>query len=311
MDREKLKRRLQRLISKTYLKNTLTKIVTYILLIDLSFVFLLPFIYMVVTSFMTDANLSDVSIKWVPTSLYLENFRRAFRALSYNRHLINSLIMIFFCTAGHVFSDSLAGYALAKYQFRGAKLFFVIVVLSMVVPMQIIIIPTYLQFYRLGFTGTYLPMIIPAFLGYGLKGGMFIFLYRQYFLGIPKEYIEASRIDGCGFLSSFYRIVFPTATTPTLVTCVLSIIWHWNDYFEATFYVRSQKWQVLTQRLPMIYNEFKSINVPDPVTKMPLRIYNEAVFMAATFLVILPILILYLILQKSFIEGIERTGHVE
>ena len=185
------------------------------------------------------------------------------------------------------------------------------VILSMIVPIQLTIIPTYLQFFRLGLIGGYLPILLPAFLGNGLKSGLYIFIFRQYFISVPKEFIEASRIDGCGFISTFYRIVFPNAKAPILVTCVLSIIWHWNDYFEPTFYIRSTRWHLLSQRLPSIYTIFRAVDELCPITYQPLRIFNEGVFMAATFLVVMPLIILYLILQKGFVEGIERTGHVE
>ena len=260
---------------------------------------------------MTDADLTDISVRWIPTVFYIGNYSRALVALQYNRYLTNTLMLTVSATIGHVFSCSLAGYALAKYRFVGNTVFFFLVIISMIVPIQLIIIPTYLQFFRLGLIGGYLPILLPAFLGNGLKSGLYIFIFRQYFLGVPREFIEASRIDGCGFIRTFYKIVFPNAKMPVLVTSVLSIIWHWNDYFEPTFYIRSTRWHLLSQRLPSIYTIFRAYDEQCPITLQPLRVFNEGVFMASTFLVVLPLILLYLILQKGFVEGIERTGHVE
>lgn len=303
--------KIRKFTSIGFWKTNTYKGATYLILADLAFVFLLPFLYMIITSLKTDADLVDTTIKWVPTALCFENYVRAFKALDYPKHLLNSAFLTTLCTIGHIFSCSLAGYSLAKFKYYGKNLFFILVMLSIITPVQVIILPLYLRYGSLNMLGTYLPLIVPSFFGYGLSGALFIFIYRQYFLGMPKEFIEAAKIDGCGFISTFYKVIFPISKSPTLVTLVLSMIWHWNDYFEPTFYIRRTNLHLLSQKLPNIYHIFKASGKTDPITNLPIKVYNEAVFMAATFLVVLPLLVAYLVLQRQFVEGIERTGHVE
>ncbi|HOJ11423.1 MAG TPA: carbohydrate ABC transporter permease [Clostridiales bacterium] len=303
--------KLRKLKQLSFWRRNFYKTANYLILADLAFVFLLPFLYMIITSLKTDADLVDTTVKWIPTTICIENYVRAFRALDYVKHLKNSVLVTGLCTAGHVFSCSLAGYSLAKYRYYGRNLFFTFVILSIITPIQVILLPLYLRYGKLNMLGTYLPLILPTFFGYGLSGALFIFIYRQYFLGIPQEFIEAAKIDGCGFISTFYRVVFPTSKSPTLVTTVLSLIWHWNDYFEPTFYIRRSHLHLLSQKLPNIYHLFQQAGKFDPVTQLQIKVYNEAVFMAAIFLVVLPLLVIYIVLQRQFVEGIERTGHVE
>jgi multiple sugar transport system permease protein len=311
VSRKRIPLKVRKLGSAAFWRKNAFKGATYLILADLAFVFLLPFIYMIITSVKTDADLIDATVKWVPTALCWDNYVRAFNALGYVRHLFNSIFLTSVCTIGHIFSCSLAGYSLAKYKYYGKNLFFTLVLICIITPVQVIILPLYLRYGSLNMLGTYLPLVIPTFFGYGLSGALFIFIYRQYFLGMPKEFIEAASIDGCNFIGTFYRVIMPTSKSPTLVTLVLSMIWHWNDYFEPTFYLRRPYLHLLSQKLPNIYHIFKATGKIDPITNLPIRIYNEAIFMAATFLVVLPLLIAYLILQRNFVEGIERTGHVE
>lgn len=289
-----------------YWSKTLIRLLTYILLIDLAFVFIYPFLFMIISSLKNYRDLMNPAIKWLPSTLHWQNFITAFRALNYMVHLKNSLIVVVLATIGHVFSGSFAGYGFARYKFPGNSLLFASVLLVIMTPIQVLLIPLYSKYAELHWTNSYLALVVPSFLGFGLRGALFIFIFRQFFLGIPKDLEEAARIDGCGFLMTFFRIILPTSKSAILVTAVLSTIWRWNDYIEPNIYIMDTKLQLLTQRLPMMYKMLKEAGV---FTKPGSEFYyNEAVVMAGTLIAILPVLVIYAFLQKEFVQGIEHTG---
>jgi len=290
-------------------KNVCFRAGFYFLLLALSFIFLYPFITMIVKSLMTDSDLINITVKWIPTKLTWSNYKIAYQKLWFSRFVWNSALVAVLCTVGHAFSGALTGYAFARYKFFGKSFLFALVILSMIVPVQTIIFPLYMQYSNWGVLNTYVPLILPCFFGFGLSGGFFIFLFRQFFMGMPYEMEEAARVDGCGPIRTYFRIMLPMARAPMLVCIVLGVVWHWNDYFEPGVYINDTALRMLPNRLPSLYalldkENFSMIQVND----IEGVIFNEAMLMAATFLCILPIMIFYLILQRRFMEGVERSG---
>ncbi len=291
------------------------RLVAYFLLFDVAFVFLYPFLNMLITSVMTIEDLNNIAVKWVPSVLHFKNYQYAYQQLGsanswgYWGSLLNSVRLVVLTTFGHVVSCSMVAYALARYHYKGRGLMFVLVLLTIIVPIQSIIVPQYIVYSNLHIVEGVLPLIIPTFFGFGLKGGLFVFIFRQFFLGLPGELEEAARIDGCGAFRTYVRIIMPVSKTAILVVSVLSIVWHWNDYFEPALYLRSQGDFLLPQMLPNIYENMRKAGTD--VTMMENReLYTLGVAMAATVLVVLPVFILYIFLQRKFMEGVERTGIV-
>ena len=284
----------------------------YTLLIGLSFVFLYPFLFMISTSFKSYQDLMDVSINWIPRGMRFENYKVAFDSLYYWTAFKNSLVQTSISTFAHIIVCSFVGYGFARFRFPFRNFCFFIVVLSILIPAQILIVPQYIFFVPFNLTRTLWPMIIPTFLGYGLKGGLFIFIYRQYYLRLPKSLEEAARIDGCGPIRAYFKVVFPSATSTTVVTLILSMVWHWNDYFEPGVYLKSTKDFLLPQNLPGLYEMIASMEsaVSEKMALLKFT-YHEGVVMAATLLVTMPLLVVYLFLQRKFVEGVERSGMVE
>jgi multiple sugar transport system permease protein len=291
------------------MKKIIFKLLFYLLLFDLAFVFLYPFIIMIVDSLKTDNDLYNITVKWIPSNFEFENYVIAFQRLNFFRYFKNSAIVVALATIGHLLSCSCVGYGFARYQFKGKGILFAFVVLAIIVPTQVIIFPLYMQYSNWDWVDSYLPIIVPSFFGFGLSGGFFVFLFRQFFSGLPYEMEEAARIDGCGAIRTFFKIMLPMARSSLLVGLVLSIVWHWNDYFEPNVYISSHEKFMLPSRLPVLYGLLNSENY-DAITinDMDSVIFNEAMLMAATFLVIVPILIIYSFLQKKFMEGVERSG---
>lgn len=298
----------------------ITKIMLYLFLAVISFVFIFPFLYMLVTSVKSPYDLYDSTVNWIPRSFYYMNYVNAFRQLNFGRHFIISVAVTLLATLLHVFVDSYIAYGLSRYNFPGKNLLFFIVILSIIIPTQVIILPQYIQFVALHWKNTYLPIIVPILFGFGLRGGLFIFLFRQFFLGLPKAVEEAAKIDGCSHLQVYSRIALPMAKTSVLVCVVLSMVWHWNEYFETTIYFDEMEFWPLPSMLPRIYTLFEQTfkgaaagglsGVGGAAANVSSMI-SEGVVMAATFMVIVPVIIAYFFLQKQFMQGIERSGLVE
>jgi multiple sugar transport system permease protein len=281
----------------------------YLVLFDLAFVFLYPFITMIIDAFKSEEDLINSTVTWIPTSLYWQNFQTAFKQLDYVDFFKNSAIVTIVATIGHVISCSFIGYGFARYRFKGKSILFGGVILSMLVPTQVIIFPLYMNYSTWGWIDTYLPLCVPAFLGFGLRGGFYIFLFRQFMMSLPYEMEEAAKIDGCGPLKTFIKIILPMSRSSILVCSVLSIVWHWNDYFEPRIYLNSYKLAMLPSKLEPLYEALNRISSEsDDASTSGTVIVNQAMCMAATFLVILPLLIAYTFVQKKFMEGVERSG---
>lgn len=296
---------------KRFFRDGVLRAAFYFLLATLSFVFLYPFIKMITQSLMTDEDLINITVKWLPSSLTWSNYSVAYRKLQFGTYVWNSVKVAVIATIGHVFSCAMTGYAFARYQFRFKGLLFGFVILSMIVPVQTIIIPSYIQYSNWGWINSelYLPLLVPTFFGFGLSGGFFIFLFRQFFLGLPYEMEEAARVDGCGPIRTYWRIMLPMSQSSLLVCSVLSLVWHWNDFFEPGVYITDVWLKMLPNRLPSLYAELnKEQHTMIQSNDIEGIMFNEAMLMAATFLCIVPILILYLILQRRFMEGVERSG---
>lgn len=295
-------------------RRRLIRIFIYLFILGVSFVYIYPYLFIIITSLKDKKDLGDVTVMWFPKTLNWGNFQVAWEVLRYSRSFLNSALVTLGATLGHLFSCSFIAYGFARYQFPLRKIFFTFVILSFMVPIQSYILPLYIQYGSLKMLNTYYPFILPSFLGFGLRGGLFVFLFHQFFLNFPPSLEEASRIDGCNFLGTYFRIFFPNVKTPLLTCGILSMVWHWNDYFEPSLYLDRAEKFLLPQKLPTLYDLIEKAQkgqLSTEATDKLALIFNDAVVMAATLLCLLPVLIVYLFLQKRFMTGIERTGLVE
>jgi len=294
----------------------------FVLMCMIAFVYLYPFLYMVITALKTSDDLSDQTVQWIPRTLALYNFSNAFEKLEYPRHFVISVCLSGFCIIVKVFVCSYIAYGFARFRFVGHRLLFGIVLLSMIIPVQTLLLPQYILFAQYEWIGGYLPMTIPQLTGFGLRGGVFIFLFRQFFLTTPKSLEEAAKLDGCGYLRTYAQIALPTAKSAIVITVVLSLVWSWNEYYEPTIYLRDYTLWPLPSMLDRMYTTYHSYvgsTTSDPskliqelrtldVETLKRTMINEGTLMAATFLAILPVLIAYAFLQKRFVQGIENSG---
>lgn len=296
---------ISRLASKSRWTSLIYRVFVYVILIDLAFVFLYPFIYMITTSLKQPEDLLDFAIKWIPKSLAWENFYYGMEGLQFMTHFKASAMISGLSVIGQLLSCSFIAYGFARIKFPGREVLFFLCMFTMIVPPQTIIVPLFMQYKEMGWNDSILPLVVPAFFGGGLRGALFIFLFRQLFKGLPWELEDAARVDGCGSFKVYWRIIMPLTTPAIVVTTLLSLVWHWNDYFEPSIFLTSEDKYTLPMMLPRLYNSLSTVKGSN------FEVFSLPVVMGATFVVLLPMLLVYLFLQRYFIQGVERSGLVE
>lgn len=299
-------------IKASSVRGFFARAILYVMLLGLAFVFLQPFIHMTVNAFKTYTDVMNISIKWIPREGTLQNWKLAADALNFKTSILNSMLVTSLSTLGHLLSCSFVAYGFTRYKFPGRNLLFGIVIFSIIVPVQTISVSLYMLYSKLDWVGTYLPLIVPTFLGMGLNGGLFIFLFRQYYLRLPASLEEAAAIDGCNEYGTFFRIILPSTGSTMLVCFILSFVWHWNDFYEPGLYITKTKKYLLPQMLPSMYDFFEKMDVNTSKESLEMALkYHAGVIMAGTLICVLPLLILFLFFQNKFMQGIERSGLVE
>lgn len=311
--------------NKLILKNRVSTIAITIFkalfIIGLSYLFLFPIFYMFSVSLQDPSAASDPTIVWIPKAISLESISSVVKIMKYYSSAGLSLIISIVSTLGSLLSCSLVAYGLARYKFFGNKIIMALVVLTIVVPPQTTLISSYLNFRFFDFFGitkiigaseinllnTPWTMILPSFFASGLRAGLFIFIFRQFFIGLPKELEEAAAIDGCGVIKTFFSIIVPLAKPAFITVLLFSFVWHWNDFYTSSMYFMEG-----TRPLTPTLNSLSSIlnqtiiQGSSSVSHFQIRTYMAA----GALLTVLPPLILYIFTQKYFTEGATRSGIV-
>ncbi len=282
-------------------------IVRAIFIIGFSFVILHPLINMLTRAFMEPQDLYDSSVLWVPQNFTFANFDIAINGLQYGKAFFNSLWSAGLATLLQVASCTFAGYALARYNFPCRNIAFGLVIFTLIVPPQLTMISSYIYFNDLKLVGTELPIMIMAATGNGIRAGLFIFIVRQSFKSFPREIEEAAMVDGAGHFRTFFSIMLPAAVTVLVTVVLFSFVWYWNDVFYVNLYNRNF-WS-LSNCIDMAkysfanYPEFQGFSEFDPVISKNLR-------SVAAILIIGPLVLLFIVLQRYFVESVERSGIV-
>lgn len=287
----------------------LKQFLVYALLICIGFIYVYPILHMISGSFMTLDDLLDSSIKWLPSSLNFNNFVQAAKSMSFWTALWQSIVLAGIPTICNLISCSIIGYGLARFNFPGKAAVMGIIILSFVLPSQITMIPTYVLYSNLKILNTIWAFILPAMFGQGFNAPIFILIFWQFFRQIPKVLIEASRIDGAGFFKSFYRVALPSAAPAFITVALFSFVWYWNESYLTELYVHgvygASNWTSLVIQLDNFATNFSSYQQTATAGATNL---NESINMAGTLLSILPLMLLYFVLQRHFVESIDRTG---
>lgn len=287
-------------------KGLLFRAFIYLILIDVAYIYLNPIFTMVTTMVKNSADLLDPSVTWVPRSIYTGVIQEAWTMLKYPQAFSISITIAGSVAVLQTVSCAVAGYAFARLDFPFKKTMFFLLLLSFVVPTQVIILPNLIAASKLGLMKSYIPIIIPAIFGHGLKGALFVIIYRQFFSTQPKELEEAAKIDGANVFKVFYKVMLPLAKPAILVVFLFSFVWSWNDYYLPSMYLTGVKEVPLSMGISQI-----QAMIAQREADFGPSIFDNPLKMATSFLIILPPMILYAFTQRWFVEGVERTGLVE
>lgn len=279
--------------------------VLYALLVAIGFVYLYPLLFMFVTSIKSPADLLNPMVQWVPNEIHVGNYAKALRVLNYPVALMNSILSSVGPSVLQTAVASLVGYGLARYRFPGRRVIMLLILVTFIIPPQNTAIPQMLTYRNLGLLGSVFSLLIPASLGQGFKSPIFILIFYQTFIALPKVLEEAARLDGASDLRIFLSIAIPSAFPAYIVAFIFSVVWYWNETYLTVIFLEGG-----LQTLPLQLSKFAQAyeNLYPPGTVNIFDRLNEAVKMSGTFLNILPLLVLYFVLQKWFVESIERTG---
>lgn len=305
---------------KAFVGHGLFSIFRLVLLISVSYIVLYPLFAMISFSLMDRSDILDSSVTWISKTPTFNNFVYAWEALEYPTSFFNTLLVGGVSAFLEIFSCAIAAYGFARFKFKGKNFLFGLVLLTAIVPVQILVIPLYLNysfFDVLGILGalsdwlgigqgyvdltdTPFTFWLPSLFGVGLRSGIFIFIYRQFFMGLPKELEEAAAMDGCGPLRTFFKIIIPSAGVVFLTVTIFAVIWHWNEYYQSVIFFTTQF--PLSVKLSSITTELSSSGISQD--------FAAPYVSAACLLFILPVLIMYLFMQKKFIQSVDRVGIV-
>lgn len=254
-------------------------------------------------------DLLDTSVDWIPSTFYIKNYVNAAKSMNFWKTFGQSVIIAGLPTLLNVVVCSIIGYGFARYNFRGKKIMLGILIFSFILPAQVTMMPNYVWYSDLKILNSLNAFILPAALGQGLKSQIFILIFYNFFRQVPQALIEASKIDGAGHFKSFVKIALPSAAPAILVVFLFSIVWYWNESYLTQLYVcgavSKSDWSTLVVSLK---NFADSYTTQASVSGSGMVSLNESIKMSGTMLSILPLLIMYFVLQRQFVESLDRTG---
>lgn len=283
------------------------KIAIYSILIGISFIYLYPILRMLAMSLMTLEDLNDVQRNWLPSSFYLSNYVKAFKSLNYMDALKDSLIVSVLPSLVSLVSSSLVGYGLGIYNFKGKKVILGILVALFVVPTVLTSLPTFILYRTIGILDSITGYLVPAIFGFGIRQSLFILIFYQFFRQIPKELLEAAEIDGASQFRIFIQVAIPLTVTAFLICFLYSFVWYFNETTLVTLYFPT-KYRPLARAINTFDQTYRKMFTTGTGIGAEAEQYNEGILFAGTLLSIAPLLLVYAVAQKWFIEGIDKSG---
>ena len=267
----------------------ISKFLTYFALIVGSLIMVFPFLWMILTSSKTVTESMQIDpVVIFPSKLMLDNFVEATTSLPFTNLYMNTILMVFFRVVCAIAFSSMAGYAFAKLKFRGKNLLFTVVLMQMSLPSQIFIIPQYQMVAKMGMANTIFALVFP-----GIVSAFGVFFLRQTYMSIPEEIGEAAYLDGCNQFQTFYKVMFPLTGTSVAALTIFTAVFAYGDLMWPQVVNSDINMMTLSAGLSTLQGQFST---------------NFPVLMAGSLLAMLPMVVLYLIFQRQFVEGIAGTG---
>lgn len=262
--------------------------------IILAFVMLYPLIWMLMSSFKDKNEIFTTAYSLWPTTWAIgENYSNGWKGIGgvgFGTFMLNSILVTFFATLGNIVSSVMAAFALARVNFKGAKFWFTCVMITMLVPSQVMVVPQYIIFKNLSLINTRISIIMPWFFG----GAFFIFMIIQFIRGLPRELDEAAAIDGCSQFQTMVRILLPNIVPVVITSTIFSVYWSWQDFFQPLIFIDDPKKYTIPLALKMYL---------DPTSSS-----DYGAMLAMSVVSIAPVVICFLIFQKYIVEGVASSG---
>ncbi|HHY54277.1 MAG TPA: carbohydrate ABC transporter permease [Chloroflexi bacterium] len=266
-------------------------LLVYVLVVPGAILFTIPLLWMLSTALKDPKQIFVFPPQWLPNPVMWSNFPRGWNDfLPFNTFLVNSLIITISNIVGNLISCSLAAFAFARLRARGKNFLFILVLGTMLLPQEVTVIPQYVLFTRLGWNDSWLPLMVPPWFGWPF----FIFLLRQFFMGIPRELDEAARLDGASSWRILWNVILPLSKPALATVVIFGFIGNWNNFLYPLIYIRSMDKQVLAVALNMFRGAYGNA--------------NYQFMMAVSLLVLLPVLLVFFFGQRLFVRGIALTG---
>lgn len=288
----------------SYKTGFLYKVAYYSLLVLFGFCFIYPLIRMLVYSFMSPADVINPFVEYIPSKLYFKNYVDSINVLGYFKTLGSNLLIAIVPSLLQCITTSIIGYGLGRHDFKGKKIVLALVLLTFVIPPQVLLIPQVRLFLTFNIKGL-LTYILTALFGQGIKSAIFIMIFYQFFRTLPKSLEEAGKIDGANVIQIFIFICAPLAISGYILTFLFSFVWYYNETITTAVYMQGSSLSTLPIQLEQFEASYIKKFASGAETGKSL---NEAIYMAGTLLTILPLLLMYFVLQKNFVESIDKAG---
>lgn len=265
------------------------RLLIYLLLVLLSVLMLFPFYWMIRSSFMSNREIMTVPIQWLPSHYDLENYKNAFARAPFARYFLNSAVIVAINMAGCILSASFIAFGFARLKFRGRNFWFAMLLSTMMIPQTVLMIPQFLIWQRVGAYNTIIPLTVPCFFGNAFN----VFLVRQFYAGIPKDYDEAALVDGASYFTIYWRIVLPMSKPVMCTVGVFTFMGTWNDFMGPLLYLDKENLKTVSLALQNFMGQHVS---------------EWNLMMALATVITLPMIVVYFMAQRYFIEGITFSG---
>lgn len=275
-------------------KKTIKNVIYHLLVCSLGFLMIYPLLWMVMSSFKESNTIFTTANTLIPEKFTLQNYIngwKGFGGISFSVFFKNSFVISVLATIGTVFSSSLVAFGLSRCRYKGRKLVFVCMLLSMMLPAQVLMIPQYIWYQKLNWVGTYLPLIVPYC--FAIQG-FFVYLMVNFIDGIPRELDEAAKIDGCSYYGIYGRVILPLMVPSMITACIFSFMWRWDDFLSALLYIDESSKYPVSLALKLFSDPGASSDY-------------GAMFAMATISVI-PAVLIFIFFQKYLVEGISTSG---
>ncbi len=275
-------------------KKIITRSIYHILVCGFAFVMVYPLLWMILSSFKPTNTVFTTAQELLPRAWTLENYAngwKGFANVSFGRFFLNSLFISLMATLGTLASSSIVAYGFARLKFKGRGALFSAMLVTMMLPAQVLMIPQYIWYQKLGWVGNYLPLIVPYW--FAIQG-FFVYLMTNFIGGIPKDLDEAAKIDGCSTYGIFIRVILPLIVPALITGGIFSFIWRWDDFLSALLYVSKTETYPVSLALKLF---------SDPSSSS-----DYGAMFAMSTLSILPVVLIFITLQKYLVEGIATSG---